>query len=97
MITKIKTIHEEEYSDKSKSLGILLNYSTDDNWQESFIYVYKNENYIFFNTMIDMFDYLFYGENKMKRAYLSELEFDKYYDASDIEGHFSDKLSWICG
>lgn len=97
MKTKIKTIHEEQYSDGSKTLGILLNYNEDENYKESFVYVFnhKTTTYIFFNTMIDMFDFLFYGENKMKRAYMEELEFDGYYNAEHINGKFIEILIWI--
>lgn len=96
MKTNIKTIHEEEYSDKSNTLGILINFSTEDvKWKESFLYIYRNNTYIFFNTMIDMMDYLLYGEVKMKRAYLEEVEFDKYYDDEFIDGTFNEKLKWI--
>jgi hypothetical protein len=95
MKTNIKTIHEEEYSDKSRTLGILLNYSIEDNWKESFIYIYRDGMYIFFNTMVDMIDYLLYGESKMKRAYMDEKTFDSYYDASYVEGKFTDNLKWL--
>jgi hypothetical protein len=94
MITKIKTAHEEEYSDKSRTLGVLLNYSPISDWKDSFVYIYREGTYIFFNTMIDMFDYLLYGENKMKRAYMTEENFDKYYDSESIEGTFTEQLIW---
>jgi hypothetical protein len=45
--------------------------------------------------MVDLFDYLLYGENKMKRAYMEEFEFDKLYDADFINGKFNEKLTWI--
>jgi hypothetical protein len=45
--------------------------------------------------MVDMFDYILYGEDKMKRAYMEEEEFDSYYDAQYIEGTFSEKLKWV--
>ena len=78
MKTYLKTVHAEEYSDGSRTLGILLNYD-DEGFQESFPYIYhqKNTMYIFFNTMVDLFDYILYGESKMKRAYMEETEFDK--------------------
>jgi hypothetical protein len=100
MITHIKTVHEEQYSDGSKTLGILFNYSSEiehQGWKESFIYIFNNEKamYIFFNTMVDMFDYMLYGEDKMKRAYMEEQEFDSYLDAEYIEGAFSEKLKWV--
>lgn len=94
MQTKLKTIHEEEYSDGSKTLGILLNYSLIHEWKDSFIYIYRDGTYIFFNTMIDMIDYLLYSDKKMKRAYMDEETFDSYYDAEFIDGKFSDLLIW---
>jgi hypothetical protein len=101
MITHIKTIHEEQYSDGSRTLGVLLNYSSEvehEGWKESFVYLFReNEDggrYIFFNTMVDLFDYMLYGEDKMKRAYMDEEDFDSYYDAPYIEGKFSDYLKW---
>jgi hypothetical protein len=97
MRTRITTAHEEEYSDKSRVLGILFNYSIDvehDGWKDALIYVYRDGTYIFFNTIIDTIDYLLYGEVKMKRAYLTEDEFDEYYDAEFIDGDFRNKLKW---
>jgi hypothetical protein len=100
MKTYLKTVHAEEYSDGSKTLGILLNYD-DDGFQESFPYIYnqKNTMYIFFNTIIDMMDYLLYGEmhgeSKMKRAYMEEIEFDKLYDIDFLNGIFKENLSWV--
>jgi len=96
MKTKIKTAHEEHYSDNSRIIGILTNYSIDDeNWKDSFAYYYKDEMYVFFNTIIDLIDYLLYGEKKMKRAYMSEETFDQYYDAESIDGSFDEKLMWV--
>jgi hypothetical protein len=99
MKTHIKTIHEEAYSDGSRTLGVLLNFSSEilfehDDWKDSLIYIYHNKNYIFFSTMIDMIDYLLYGDKKVKTAYLDEEEFDEYYDAEFIEGVFAEKLKW---
>ncbi len=93
MQTRIKTVHEEECSNNSRTIGVLLNYSLTDSWTDSLTYVYRNGTYIFFNTFIDLVDYLFYGENKMVRAYLSEADFDNYYD-NIITGKFSEKLTW---
>ena len=101
MITHIREVHSEEYSDGSRTLGILLNHSIDvnDNWSESFVYLFRETEkggmYIFFNTMVDMFDYMLYGEDKMKRAYMTDEEFEEYCDAPEIEGTFSEKLKWI--
>lgn len=97
MKTRIKTIHEEEYSDKSRTLGVLLNYDANPDykdWKDSYIYIYRDGMYIFFTTMIDMVDYLLYGEKKMKRAYMTEEEFDQYFDAEFIGGSFNEKLKW---
>lgn len=94
MKTRLRTAHEEEYSDKSRTLGVLLNYSIDTEWKDSLTYIYRDGMYIFFNTIIDMIDYLLYGENKIKRAYMEEEEFDQYYDAESIDGAFTEKLKW---
>jgi len=99
MKTHIKTAHEEEYrqGDTKKTIGVLFNYSSDvehDGWKESFAYIYKEGMYIFFDTIIEMIDYLLYGEKKMKRAYMEEVEFDKLYDISYINGKFGEQLVW---
>ena len=44
--------------------------------------------------MIDMIDYLLYGDKKIKTAYMNEEDFDEYYDAEFIEGVFAEKLKW---
>lgn len=93
MLTRIKTVHSEEYSDGSRTIGLLLNYSSTQEWSESLVYIYRNGTYIFFEVIIDMIDYLLYGEKKMKRAYMEEEEFDNYYD-NNINGKFSDILKW---
>jgi hypothetical protein len=97
MKTKLKSIHEESFSDKSKTIGVLLNYNEEENYKESFIFIFNEEKkiYIFFETIIDMIDYLMYGENKKKRAYLTEEEFDVYYDAPYIENEFKNVLTWL--
>jgi len=94
MITYLKTIHEETYSDNSRTLGVLLNYNDDESFKESFVYIYRDKTYIFFETIINMIDYLMYGEVKMKRAYMEESEFDLLLDAENIDGKFSKKLKW---
>lgn len=100
MYTYITTTHEEQYSDGSRTLGMLLNYEVngEENGgeianKESFTYIYREGMYIFFNTMVDLFDYLLYGEDKMKRAYMTEEEFDSHYD-NPINGKFNDLLKW---
>lgn len=108
MTTHITTAHEEQYSDGSRTLGVLLNYSFEpehEGWKDSLIYIFKHVSedgleggrYIFFNTMFDMWSYILYSENKMKIAYMDEDEFDSYYDASYIEGKFTEKLKWVEG
>ena len=104
MKTIIITAHEEQYSDNSITLGVLCNdeirYHSNTPFKESFTYIYKHEKkiYIFFNTMVDLFDYMFYGADeskiKMLRAYLPEAEFDTLYDMEAIEGKFTDRLTW---
>ena len=41
-----------------------------------------------------MIDFQFYGYEKIKRAYLTEEDFDNFYDSEFIEGSFNDKLKW---
>lgn len=96
MKTLITTAHEEQYSDGSRTLGVLFNYSETVDFKESLIYIYHNGNYIFFDTMIDMMNYLLYGDrdDDIKRAYMKEDEFDSYYDADYINGKFTEKLTW---
>lgn len=95
MKTKLKSIHEEEYSDNSRSLGVILNYDINTDWKESFIFIYKNDVYVFFDCIIHMIDYLMYAEKSMKRAYMEEKQFDEYFDADFIDGSFRDKLNWV--
>ena len=96
MRTQITTAHEEQYSNGSRTLGVLFNYSETVDFKESFIYIYHNGKYVFFNTMIDMMNYLLYGdrEDSTKRAYMLEDDFDALYDADYINGKFSEKLTW---
>ena len=95
MKTKIKTAHEEQYSDNSRVLGVLLNYEIGGDWKESFIYIYRDETYVLFNTIIDMIDYLLYADKNIKRAYMDEKKFDEYYDVEFIDGKFSKYLIWV--
>lgn len=95
MKTFITTAHEEEYSDKSRTLGVLLNFNDASERIDSLIYIYHKGKYIFFNTIMEMNDYLLYGDySKTRRAYLLEEDFDNYFDASFIDGKFSDNLEW---
>jgi len=96
MKTRLKTIHNEEFSDNSRTLGVLLNYSEEDpNWKDSLIFLYHKERYLFFNTMYDMFNYMLNGARDIKYAPMSEDDFDTYYDAEFIEGAFNDILVWV--
>ncbi len=99
MKTNIKEILNEEIKkeDETFTFGVLFNYSKEDNnWNNSLLYMFNHETktYIFFTTIIDMIDYYFYRSDKTKRAYLSDDEFEKYYDAEYIEGSFIEKLKW---
>jgi len=95
MKTYITTAHEEEYSDKSRTIGVLLNLNEEYQRIDSLLYIYHKKMYVFFNTIIDMIDYLLYGNySKMDRAYMSEDDFDNYYDAEYIDGKFTDLLKW---
>ena len=95
MKTYITTAHEEQYSNNGRTLGVLLNYDENFTRVDSLIYIFHDDMYIFFNTIIDMNDYILYGEKKMKRAYISEVDFDKIYDAESIDGKFTDQLKWL--
>ena len=94
MKTFIITAHEEEYSDKSRTLGVLLNFDENHKRIDSLLYVFRKGMYIFFNTIIDMNEYILYGDTNMNRAYISEEDFDKFYDAPYINNKFSEKLKW---
>ena len=107
MKTRIKTIHEEQDSNNSRTFGVLLNYTLSPNidggadidFKESFVYMFRETEeggrYVFFNTMFDMWSYILYSENKMKIAYMDEEDFDKFYDAPFIDGTFDEQLSWV--
>ena len=92
MNTYIKTIHEER-SNENRVFGALLNYNYDENFNEVLFYTYHKDIYIFFDTMINMFDYVLSGDKKMKRAYMEECDFDNLYDMQ-IEGKFNEQLKW---
>jgi len=92
--TYLLTAHEEVYSDSTYTIGVLINHDEDGNRVDSLVYIYRDTAYIFFNTIIDMMDYLVFNDKKIKRAYLMEQNFDDYYD-KPIEGLFVDKLKWV--
>lgn len=92
MISKIKTIHEEYFDDRS--IGVVLN-TIDNDKQETYIFLYRNKRYIFFETIMNMFDYSLYGEKtKIKRAYMDEETFDNLYDSININTSFNEYLNW---
>lgn len=99
-MTKIETVHEETYSD-GRTLGILINYKKLElGLQEkvnSFVYFFRESDgvgmYIFFETIMEMNDYLLYGSKKVKRAYMKEDKFDELFD-NGVEGKFEDHLKW---
>ena len=95
MNTIITTAHEEEYSNDSRTLGVLLNLDMKGKRIDSLIYIYHNEMYIFFHTIMAMNEYLLYGDGKIKRAYISEVDFDRHYNAKAIQGLFAENLTWI--
>jgi len=95
MKTIITTAHEEEYSNGSRTIGVLLNLDMGGKRIDSLIYIYHKEMYIFFHTIMTMNEYLLYGDGKIKRAYISEADFDRYYDAKSIEGLFAENLTWL--
>jgi len=94
MKTFISTAHEEEYSNKSRTLGVLLNSDENGKRVDSLVYIYREGMYIFFNTIMEMNDYLLYGDGKLKRAYLSENDFDIIWDSPYINGKFEEQLTW---
>lgn len=97
MLTNIESVHEETITDNNRVIGVLYNYNPTKEFKDSLIYVFNQKNYIFFETIIDMFDYLYYGDKtKVKRAYMPEPEFDEFLE-SDIDGAFSDYLTWLNG
>lgn len=95
MKTKLKQIHEEQYSDNSRCIGVILNYSITCDWKESFVFVYRDNVYIIFNTIIELIDYLLYAEKKMNRAYINESDFDDLFDSEYIDDKFTNKLKWV--
>lgn len=96
MKTKIRTVHEEQYGDSGRIVGVLENYELNGDWKESFIYTYNNGMYIFFDTINDLNEYLFYGdeETKIRRSYVREEIFDEIYD-SPIEDGFAGLIKWF--
>lgn len=93
--------HEESYSD-GKTFGVVTNFDLDKNLKkiDSFVYYFHtNENndgiYIFFESIVELNDYILYGDRKIKRAYMKEDDFDKLLDSDEIKGVFNDYLKWL--
>lgn len=98
MKTHITSIHEEQFSDNGRVLGIIVNHdNTLDtfDFKDTFPFTFQNEIYIIFETMSALMEYLINGNNNPKRAYVSEEDFDELYDAEYIHGKFSDMITWI--
>ena len=97
MTTHIREIHNEKFSDGRYTIGILLNENDDRTWKETFAFVFEHERnmYTFYETIFDMLNFLLYREDKMKRAFMSDEEFEGYCDAQYIEDTFSSHLSWV--
>ena len=103
MRAKLKTAHEEEIVQDNKKyiIGVLTIFDEEFNRRlDSFVYYYNENNtlknegvYIFFNSFIDLMNFLYYGERKIKRAYMIENEFDNYYD-NGITERFEEILNW---
>lgn len=97
---KLKTLSEEVKKTEegmeidNYTLGSLLQISKDNKY-ESYPYLYKKDNksYIFFNTYLEAIDYM-HGEKLMVRAYITEDDFDKYYD-NGIDKPLSEILEWM--
>ena len=100
MTTHVKEIHNEQFSDGRYTIGIILNYSSEvqfEGWKETFVYSFEHERnmYTFYETIFDMLNYLLYHEDKKKRAFMTDEEFESYCDAPEIDGKFSDRLKWV--
>lgn len=91
----LKTAHEESYSDGT-IIGVLINTNEKSEKIDSFIYRFREESttYIFFESIMDMNDHILYGDKKIKKAYMKEVDFDKLYD-DGINGTFNDQLEWL--
>lgn len=96
MKTRLKSVHEEKSLDGRYTFGVVLN-DNDEGFKECFIFIFEHSRnmYTFFDTIIDMIDFMFYREDKKKRAYMSDEEFDTYHDVQYIEGKFSEILKWV--
>lgn len=98
-MTKIITAHEEQFVTAEnvvqKIIGVLMNIDETEKRISSFLYLFNQENntYVFFDTIVDLNDYILYGDRKVKRAYMKEDDFDDYYD-NGIKGEFNDYLKW---
>lgn len=94
--SKIRTIHEEDIPDSDNTIGILINEYDQALRPESFIYIYKKATkmYIFFNTMVEMIDYYYYGNDRCLRAYVKESAFDTMYGTKNLTDKFVNLIEW---
>lgn len=100
--TYLKITHTEYLNDSHSEIGVILCFDesynilnkTTPESTESYCYFFKNDNYIIFKTLANLFDFMIYGDTKTNRAYLSEAEFDELYDANGFKGSFDSKLEW---
>jgi len=94
MISRIRNIHEEGKTDENNLIvGVLFNEEVGGDYKNVLFYQFKRNNYIFFKTMTDCFNYVYYGSLMMERAYVTEEDFDQYLDIT-LDGDFSSKLNW---
>lgn len=94
MISRIRNIHEEGKTDENSLIvGVLFNEEVGGDYKNVLFYQFKRNNYIFFKTMTDCFNYVYYGSSMMERAYITEEDFDQYLDIT-LDGDFSSKLNW---
>ena len=78
---KLISVHEETTND-GELITILLNYSEDFEFKDSVVGIFDNKTkiYLFFNTIDDLYKYKYHSVRTMQRAYLSESDFDDYFD-----------------
>lgn len=89
----LKVLHNEELGSSKYALGVLGICDENGELRKSVIYYFKEDKYIFFETISAVNDYRI-GETDMSRAYMSEAEYDGYCD-NGVDGDFSHKLEWI--
>lgn len=99
MKTTIKTLHEESFTkndDIKQYIGVIINLDKDGEKINSFPYslrLTEDPTYVIYDTIMDLLDHLFYGDNsdKVLRYYIKEDDFDNLYD-NGINGTFEEYL-----